>query len=69
MGLAFDHSRSLSVETLEAGFSLQHFLKLSKAFSERDLGYWRFGLWKRFKWREFLILRGISYVNTAVFRR
>ena len=67
MGLAFDHSRSLSVETLEAGFSLQHFLKLSKAFFERDLDYWRFGLWKCFEWREFLIRRGISYVNTAVF--
>lgn len=67
MGLAFDHSRSLSVETLEAGFSLQHFLKLSKAFFERDLDYWRFSLWKCFEWREFLIRRGISYVNTAVF--
>ncbi len=67
MGLAFDHSRSLSVETLEAGFSLQHFLKLSKAFFERDLDYWRFGLWKCFEWREFLIRRGISYVNTTVF--
>lgn len=67
MGLAFDHSRSLSVETLEAGFSLQHFLKLSKAFFERDLDYWRFGLWKCFEWRELLIRRGISYVNTAVF--
>lgn len=67
MGLAFDHSRSLSVETLEAGFSLQHLLTLSKAFSQRDLGYLYFGLSECFSLSEFLIRRGIFYANTRVF--
>ena len=34
MGLAFDHSRSYQSKLLKLGFSLQHFLKLSKAFYE-----------------------------------